>query len=127
MWVELKSKTMKKLLFIMLLSTFFCLEGVAQKQQNAEPLSNKSTIKGKRELRREMRIHNAAGKLAKQNERRARKEHKLGTVSHHDSKAKKLTKERKKAKQKDEKLQAKKDREEQIRNEKEEPLENSKG
>lgn len=126
--VELKSNTMKKLVCIMLFSVFFCFENMAQKTQMEEPLSNKSTIKGKRELKREMRIHNAAGsKLAKQNERRARKEHKLGTVSNHDSKAKKLAKDRKKAKLKDEKMQAKKNREEQIRNEKEEPLENSKG
>ena len=94
---------MKKIMYYLLLfSLFFCLESVAQKVQNKEPLSNKTTRKGKRELRREQRIHIATIGLATQNERKARKEHKLGTANHHDSKAKKLGKDRKKAKKKEE-------------------------
>lgn len=94
---------MKKILnYLLLFSLFFCLQGVAQKSQNEQPLSNKTTIKGKRELRKEMRIHNATVKLSKQNEREARKKHKLGTANHHDSKAKKLGKDRKKAQKKEE-------------------------
>jgi hypothetical protein len=102
-----KPKTMKKLICLILFSVFFCLENVAQQPQNMEPLSNKTTRKGRRELRRENRIHHAMEGLASKNERRARREHDLGTANHHDSKAKKLSKDRKKAKLKEEKDQLK--------------------
>ena len=91
----------------MLFSVFFCMEGIAQKPQNEEPLSNKTTMKGRRELRRENRIHHRMAALARKNERAARKEHDLGTANHHDSKAKKLSKDRRKAKLKEEKDQLK--------------------
>jgi hypothetical protein len=117
MQAELKTKTMKKLVCLMLLSMFFCLESMAQKVQNEQPLSNKSTMKGRRELRREMRTHHAMEGLAAKNERKARREHDLGTANHHDSKARKISKDRKKAKLKDEKLQAKKDKETESKDE----------
>ncbi len=105
--------------YLLLFSLFFCLESVAQKVQNQEPLASKSTRKGRKELRREQRVHNAMIGLAAQNERKARKEHKLGTANHHDSKAKKLDKDRRKAKEKKEredvkaaKAESKKGREE---------------
>jgi hypothetical protein len=80
---------MKKIVYLIIFSVFFGLECIAQQPQNMEPLSNKTTRKGRRELRREMRIHNSMVSLASNNERKARKEHKLGTALHHDSKAKK--------------------------------------
>ncbi len=99
---------MKRIMnYLLLFSLLFCMESVAQKVQNKQPLSNKTTIKGKRELRREMRIHKASLGLAAQNERKARKEHKLGTANHHDSKAKRLGKDRRKAKEKKEREEVK--------------------
>jgi hypothetical protein len=119
---------MKKLLCLILFSAFFYLESAAQKTQNEQQLSNTTTMKGRRELRREKRVRHTMEGLAAKNERRARREHDLGTSNHHNSKAKKIAKDRKKAKLKDEKDQLKKERA-QIKNEnsKDESVADSKG
>jgi len=60
-----------------------------------EPIADNSTYGGRRELRRENKIHHASVKLAKKNERESRKKRKIGTQNNHKKMAKNLSKERK--------------------------------
>jgi len=90
---------MKKVIkFIFLFSIVFCLKGIAQEPGDSKPLSNKTTIKGKRELRKENRKQSAAANLASKNERQSRMKNNIGTVNKHKSKSKKLARERRREK-----------------------------
>ena len=97
---------------VLLFSLMFSLKGVAQEPTADAKLSNITTHKGRKELRKEKRRqHNAVG-LAASNERRSRKSNGTGTVNRHDAKSKKLVKDRKRFKSKeDKKREEEKDRE----------------
>lgn len=90
----------------------FSLRGIAQQPTADAKISNKTTMKGKRELRKERRRHHNAVVLASSNERKSRKSNGTGTVNRHDTKSKKLVKERKRFKSKEaKKRDEEKDRE----------------
>lgn len=86
------------------------LQSFGQKATRQEGISNTKSIRGKQMLRKENRIQNATDNLAEKNENRARRKHKLGTLSNYKSQKKMVAKERKKSRKeagKEEKKQEK--------------------
>jgi hypothetical protein len=78
---------MKKiLLFIIVFTVFFGLRSLAQNTPD-ERVSNKTTFKGKRALRKEKRIHENASNLTASNERKARKRNAKGGLPRSSKKA----------------------------------------
>jgi hypothetical protein len=73
---------MKKiLLLIITFSVFFCLQGIAQKKARVAEdgrVSNSSTFKGKRALKKEKRIHKNASTVTASNAKAARKRNAKG-------------------------------------------------
>jgi hypothetical protein len=95
---------MKKIMtMIFAFTILLCVRAFPQQPGDSRGISDNSSIKGKRLLNREMRSHKAAVTLAAKNEKKARKEHKLGTMNHHNSKAKQISRQNKKAQKKAEK------------------------
>jgi hypothetical protein len=70
----------------------FSLKGVAQEPGDSHPLADKTTLKGKKELRREKRIKKAERKNAKKQERLAARKSKVKkyTISLRPNKRKKV-------------------------------------
>ena len=93
---------MKK--FIKLILFFFAINSLDSfAQPQVESLSNKNSFKGKRELRRENRIHHSTDNMSDKNERRSRRKNNLGTMSNYNSSKKEVTKERKRSRIKESK------------------------
>jgi hypothetical protein len=92
---------MKKIMtMIFILSVIFVVRAYPQQPGDSRPLSDNSTMKGKRQLRHEKKIHKSSVVMASKNEKAARRKHKLGTMNHHDSKSRKIAKNNKRAKMK---------------------------
>lgn len=70
-------------------------------QPKVEKLSNKTSLKGRWQLRKENKIHNATDNLADNNERKSRRKNHLGTLSNYKANRKEITKERKRSKKKE--------------------------
>lgn len=71
---------MKKiLLFIIAFSVFFCLQSVAQNTGDSK-VSNKTTFKGKRQLKKEKRIHKNASNVTASNAKAAKKRNAKGGI-----------------------------------------------
>ncbi len=91
---------MKKiLLLIITFCVFFCLQGVAQKRKSKITedgrVSDNSTFKGKRALRKEMRIHKASMRVTAENVKKANKKRAKGALPKSGKKAGKPGKEKK--------------------------------
>ena len=101
---------MKKIMtLIFTFTVLLCVRAFPQEPGDSRGLSNNTTFKGKRLLHQEKKTHKATMSLASKNEKRARREHKLGTMNHHNSKANKIAKQNRKAKKNAEKGSAKND------------------
>ncbi len=86
---------MKKiLLLIVTFSVFFCLQSTAQRKAKITEdgrVSNGSTFKGKRALRKEMRIRKNASTVTASNERKAKKRNAKGGLPRSSRKPSKKT------------------------------------
>lgn len=75
---------MKKiLLLIITLTVFFCMQSLAQRKTKVTEdgrVSNNSTFKGKRALRKEMRIHKASMNVTAENVKKANKKRAKGAL-----------------------------------------------
>ncbi|MCD6017347.1 MAG: hypothetical protein K0S53_468 [Bacteroidetes bacterium] len=104
---------MKTSIYILLFMFIMNIKSIGQRATKQEGISNTTSIRGKKLLRKENRIHNATENLAVRNENKARKKHKLGTLSNYNSQKKMVNRERKKAKKekaKEEKQSIKKEK-----------------
>ena len=100
---------MKKIMtLIFTFTVLLCIRAFPQQTRDAG-LSDNTTFKGKRLLHQEKKTHKATVQLAAKNEKAARRKHKLGTMNHHNSKAKQIAKQNRKAKKNAEKGEAKND------------------
>lgn len=69
---------MKKILsLIIAFSVFFCVQGIAQDTRDSK-ISNKTTFKGKRQLRKEKRIQRNASTVTASNAKAAKKRNAKG-------------------------------------------------
>ena len=101
---------MKKIMtLIFTFTVLLCIRVFPQQPGDSRGLSDNSTIKGKRLLHREMKSHRASVTLAAKNEKKARREHKLGTMNHHNSKSKQIARQNRRAKKDSEKGKEKND------------------
>jgi len=99
---------MKKIMTLIFTFTLiFFVRVYPQQPGDSRPLSDNTTFKGKRQLHREKKIHKASVTLASKNEKSARREHKLGTMNHHNSKSKQIAKHNRKVKKESGKAKAK--------------------
>jgi hypothetical protein len=100
---------MKKIMtLIFTFTVLLCVRAFPQQTRDAR-ISDNTTFKGKRLLHQEKKTHRATITLAAKNEKRARREHKTGTMNHHNSKAKQIAKQNRKAKKNAEKGKGKND------------------
>jgi hypothetical protein len=82
---------------LLAISLLWCLKLPAQSQPSDRlPLADKSSLKGKKELRKEMKIKRASDRNAKKQERKAIKKHKVSKYTVGKSKRPKLKKNREK-------------------------------
>jgi hypothetical protein len=76
---------------------------IAQRASKQEKISNNTSMRGKKLLRKENKIHASVENLAEKNENKSRRKHKLGTLSNYKSQKKIVTRERKRARKEQEK------------------------
>jgi hypothetical protein len=90
---------MKKIMTLIFAFTIIlCVRAFPQQPGDSRGISNNTTMKGKRLLHREMKSHRATVTLAAKNEKKSRREHKMGTMNHHNSKAKQAARQNKRNK-----------------------------
>ena len=84
----------KKINLLLFFTILFYFNSIAQKPGDSKPLADNSSVKGRRELRKEERVQRRDRKLLKKNERIAHREQREKNKNYFSVRSKKKNKEK---------------------------------